>query len=350
MKKFTICFALCLIFLTGCTNDNSALSQLAGSKKNEPLLIGQITETPEVSDLPIVQPTEASAYRTYKLMQEETEYTVRVFKESGTNYSIKLFDSESKPLQSIALTNVEFESIYFQDVNWDEYMDMAVIVDRDLNPKHELYTWDTSNKNFDKVTYEGFESLSDFAVRSGYLQHYIREEETYGFITQQLTWNGNALVLDTAYSPEPWYGESAEIFDASPLQLQHEQDGTEYFMEIMQDTHSNFMLYIYDPSYNKSQEIRLRTFPSYDFINFQDLNLDGYTDIVITNSGTPKETQDLFLFDPVDKKFNLVIQKGIDAISYFEVHDGYLMNWQKSDGSSCGREKLIWDGNMLIKE
>ncbi|MCL2884537.1 MAG: hypothetical protein FWF49_03535 [Oscillospiraceae bacterium] len=84
-------------------------------------------------------------------------------------------------------------------------------------------------------------------------------------------------------------------------------------------------------------------------IDFEDVNSDGYTDMVVNTGGTMNETHDLYIWDNSSKMLTKAIYDGFDMLSYFEVHDGYLMNWVKASANGGVIQKLVWNGNTLTK-
>lgn len=94
----------------------------------------------------------------------------------------------------------------------------------------------------------------------------------------------------------------------------------------------------------------LSTYGEFDeVIKILDVNMDGYADIqFLKQSGTMNNSYVLYVWDNSAKNFVKVKCKEI--LSYFEVHNGYLINWQKESGNSGGIQKLVWKNmNTLIK-
>jgi len=85
-------------------------------------------------------------------------------------------------------------------------------------------------------------------------------------------------------------------------------------------------------------------------IEFQDVNLDGFTDIVLGTGGTLNEAKDLFIWYASSRNFTKVVFKGFDILSYFEVYDGYIENWVKGSAYAGIIQKLVWNANLLILE
>ncbi|MDF2858682.1 MAG: hypothetical protein K0Q87_4533, partial [Neobacillus sp.] len=85
-------------------------------------------------------------------------------------------------------------------------------------------------------------------------------------------------------------------------------------------------------------------------IKFLDVNMDGYADIqFLEDEGAMNNSYALYVWDDSEKNFVKV--KCDEILSYFEVYDGYLKNWQKGSANSGVIQKLVWKNkNTLIKE
>ncbi|WP_179239284.1 hypothetical protein [Sedimentibacter hydroxybenzoicus] len=66
--------------------------------------------------------------------------------------------------------------------------------------------------------------------------------------------------------------------------------------------------------------------------------------------GTLNGTHELYIWDVSSLNILKVIFEGFDMLSYFEVHESYIMNWVKDTPLSGVIQKLIWNGNTLIME
>ncbi len=94
------------------------------------------------------------------------------------------------------LANFGAGSVSFLDVNNDGHIDIDVSTGGTMNMTHNLYlgNWDTGT--FELVEFEGFDMLSFYEVKDGYIENYVRESASGG-INQILVWNGNKLVLES---------------------------------------------------------------------------------------------------------------------------------------------------------
>ena len=110
-----------------------------------------------------------------------------------------LYSKESMLLQTIFFDDY-FHGIDFLDVNFDDFDDIIINTGGTLNESHELYTWDISSQRLAKVTFCGFETLSNYEVHDGYLINWVKESASTG-VMQKLIWDKNMLVL---LSSEPY--------------------------------------------------------------------------------------------------------------------------------------------------
>lgn len=134
--------------------------------------------------------------------------------------------------------------------------------------------------------------------------------------------------------------------------LEHRKEGTSYSAYVLRDENTdseNYIIQILDSRGNEIQTIHPVT-PIFPELLIEDVNLDGYMDIVANTGGTMNEMHDLHLWDSSSGQMVQAAFEGFDVLSYFEVYDGYLMNWVKSGASSGIVQKLVWDGNALVKE
>lgn len=131
--------------------------------------------------------------------------------------------------------------------------------------------------------------------------------------------------------------------------FKHEKNGDTYTVNIEKDSSGCYTMHLYNNELNSLQSIPVEA-AVLSIRGFGDINLDGYTDIVVYTGGTLNEMQKLFLFDPATQIFIPVLFEGIDDLSYFEVYDGYMMNWAKDSVDTVYVQKLIWKDNKLLLE
>lgn len=130
--------------------------------------------------------------------------------------------------------------------------------------------------------------------------------------------------------------------------IHHEKDDTIYTVTPTKDTDSNYTMQLFDEESNLLQHFSLGRIP--EGIDVLDVNLDGYTDIVANTGGTVNETHELYTWDVSSQNYIKVIFEGFNMLSFFEVYDGYIENFMRgSSPEDSVKEKLIWEGNTLIK-
>lgn len=130
--------------------------------------------------------------------------------------------------------------------------------------------------------------------------------------------------------------------------VNHTKNNSTYKVAIIENADSGYTISVYDSESNQLQSIPMDIFIG---IDFQDLNLDGYTDIVINTGGTWNETHDLYVWDSSSNNYVKVSYVGFEMLSFFEVYEGYIKNFIRGDSPEDSiMEKLIWDGNTLVKD
>lgn len=144
--------------------------------------------------------------------------------------------------------------------------------------------------------------------------------------------------------------------------LCHEKDDTTYDVVITWDIiypfdddctykyKDNFIMQLYDNNSHQLQAINLEC-NTFTGIELVDVNSDGYTDAVVGIGGTWNETHELYIWDHSIQGFVKVIFEGFNMLAYFEVYDGYIMNFIRgSSPEDSVMEKLVWNGITLVKE
>lgn len=131
--------------------------------------------------------------------------------------------------------------------------------------------------------------------------------------------------------------------------VKHEKDGTAYTVAVTEDSDSHRSILLYDLKSNLLQTIPVEN-DILAGIELQDVNLDGYTDIVANTGGTLNEGHELYVWDASSQNFTKIVFEGFDLLSYFEVYEGYIKNWAKETADSGFVQTLIWEGNTLIMD
>lgn len=84
---------------------------------------------------------------------------------------------------------------------------------------------------------------------------------------------------------------------------------------------------------------------------FADVNLDGFSDIVMEIGGTLNEAKRLCTYDPSIDGFALVeYDENLEFLAEFEVCEGYLKTWAKVSAGEVFYRELVWQGNTLVLE
>ena len=129
--------------------------------------------------------------------------------------------------------------------------------------------------------------------------------------------------------------------------IHHQKDDTTYIVRVMRDPSYNFTAHLYGGESNQLPTVHLGWCP--EGIDFEDVNMDGYMDIVANTGGTINETHDLYIWDAASHSFTKVIYEGFDMLSFFEIHEGYIINFIRGDSPDYSiSEKLIWQENKLV--
>ncbi|GLC81707.1 hypothetical protein [Lacrimispora brassicae] len=127
-------------------------------------------------------------------------------------------------------------------------------------------------------------------------------------------------------------------------------DGIIYTVTISKDTNYNFTLTLLDSESKELQSLALES-QIIVGIKFMDVNLDGYTDIVLNTGGTWNETHELYIWNFSSQNYTKVIFQEFDMLADFQVCEGYIENFIRGDGPDDSFiEKLVWHGNVLTKE
>ena len=128
-------------------------------------------------------------------------------------------------------------------------------------------------------------------------------------------------------------------------------NNSSYKIIVLYDKEHGYTLQIIDEKTTLLQVIELGWDPVITRTEFEDVNLDGYTDIVLNTGGTINETHDLYIWHPVSNNFVKVIYEEFDMLAWFTVHEDYIENFIRGDSPEESiKEKLIWKGNTLIKK
>ena len=127
------------------------------------------------------------------------------------------------------------------------------------------------------------------------------------------------------------------------------EDGSFYQIDFVNDGQSNYTMKLFEENGTELQLLALEG--CFGRLELDDVNTDGYTDIVVNTGGTFNEIHDLYIWDPETDRFVKVIYEGFEDLVWFSVYDGYIDNFTRGDTpEDSSKEKLVWQGNILIKE
>jgi hypothetical protein len=130
----------------------------------------------------------------------------------------------------------------------------------------------------------------------------------------------------------------------------HDKVGFTHTISIVENSSTIYDAHVYDSESNLIQSFQIESIV-YPKVKLVDINLDGYTDIVVSTGGTLNETHQIFVWDTDETLAYIPIDfVGFDILSYYEINQGYLMNWVKDDANTVVVQKLTWNDNSLILE
>ena len=211
---------------------------------------------------------------------------------------IKLFDSDLKELQSISLRSDKLRSIEFMDINEDGYIDMILDIWGGEHEKYETFIWGTYSRNY--VYYS-----------SEYLVQPEKDGETYAI----------------SIMAEPYWVDSIKSY------------------------RSNYKFKLVDSEANELQFLSLDEYDVVGDITFEDVNFDGYSDIVLYIGGTVNEAHALYIWNPSKRNFTKVIYEGFEMLAWYEIREGHIENFVRGGTpDESTKEILVWDGDVLRKE
>ncbi len=115
----------------------------------------------------------------------------------------------------------------------------------------------------------------------------------------------------------------------------HDKDNFSYKIDTIYDEKYNCTVKLFNENNIELQIIELGWCSGE--IELFDVNIDGYTDIVVNTGGTVNETHDLYIWDSETENFIKVIYEGFDMLAWFTPHQGYIENYIRGDSPENGR-------------
>lgn len=282
------------------------------------------------------------SYHIVSYIQSDNSATFKCEIDKGIGWSKTHMTITIREMEKRDFLNVESATLYLRD-NFPDYEQIVIYNniadDSGITSLYRVTKGDLTNYI---VFYSDVCYLieSDYNVLSTHLFK-NRHKENYVEYNQKIKC-ANSF---TAYVKKSIFYDS----NKAKYDILQGKDGTKYFIDINRDEKSPYNITIK----NEGGEnlLILSTYAS-DFneiIKFLDVNMDGYADIqFLKEAGTMNNSYDLYVWDGFTKSFIKV--KCDEMISYFKVHEGYLLNWGKNDAKSGVVQKLVWEGNTLIKE
>ncbi len=202
------------------------------------------------------------------------------------------------------------------------------------------------NKYYLLNSYESFQELDVLKLADNY------ETDEGGVITESSsqTLENNMGSVETLV----YFDISDEIPVVREVDYTYfDSDGNEKFTAIATqwgNPYEETTLKVYDADENEvllTNDLILTG--KYDVV-FEDMNFDGYVDIVTYNGGTMNVLNIIFLWNEETGVFEKALYEGFDMLSFYEIEDGYINNFIRGGTpEESYMEKLVWEGNKLIK-
>lgn len=141
------------------------------------------------------------------------------------------------------------------------------------------------------------------------------------------------------------YKDNKALYEVSTIEGKNIYKGE---LSIIREDTCKTTFCLYDSNGNQFQtlnwESRKENYPQ-----FIDINMDGMVDIQLIVDSAPSYDICLFyVWNVEDMCYQKVEYE--DTLAEIKVEDGYLLNWVKDGMDRYVIEKLIWEGNKLIKE
>lgn len=124
----------------------------------------------------------------------------------------------------------------------------------------------------------------------------------------------------------------------------YQPDGTVFVLDYKENIDSTSTITVHNENDIVKQVLEVEEFVHW--FSFRDIDLDGICDLDLKTSGTLNESHELFLYDSDEGQYIRVGHE--EVLAYFEVYDGYLLNWLKDSYDSGLMQKLVWDGTDLV--
>ena len=142
--------------------------------------------------------------------------------------------------------------------------------------------------------------------------------------------------------------ESSKSKDNNTYTINHEKNSSTYKVSVADGADAGSILCLYNIQTNELlQSVPIGQIPG--GVAFEDVNSDGYMDVVTNTGGTLNETHELYIWNVSSRGFIKVAFDKFEILSYFEVRGDYIENWVKDTASSGIIQKLVWSENTLVR-
>jgi len=169
------------------------------------------------------------------------------------------------------------------------------------------------------------------------------------FSTKKETGDDSDTSMNSGETAPSEYFEDDTLIPVNTYYLYHDLEDTTYVITILRDDNYIFSIQLADLKFDTLQFIHLDNM-IFGGIYFEDVNCDGYTDIVVNTGGTLNETHELYIWNTTFNNFSKVFFDGFDMLAEYEVNYGYIKNWVKESASEGVVQKLVWNGSILTME
>ena len=158
-----------------------------------------------------------------KVVAEQDSYGIEIRKEDG---SVSQLIHAEPPEDGLPVPL----RIYVLDLNNDGYIDIVAHRGGTMNFVHDVFIWSKALQEFVQAIYVGFEGLSFFTVRDGYI---LNELRSHGYVIRQtLIWSDNYELVMTDEYRHYFVVDSGEII---PEQTYEQLLARQLFAEVLQD-------------------------------------------------------------------------------------------------------------------
>ena len=258
------------------------------------------------------------------------------------NATITIREIEKQPMETIQDMILDFNETYPIYDN--------VVICHDINDDSGItYYYDVMIDDFyyytvfyDDIAYliESNINLYSNFLENTYKGEYVSIRHDYAILNNEI-FSGD---FSAAYIKEEriYYENKAKTI------ITQNKNSKKYFIEIFKENHQ-YSIYVKNEADETLISSTVNGAGFYELVEVADINMDGYVDIqLLEHSGTRNNAYGLYIYNENSEDFEKVAYDG--WYSDIEGRDGYVLNQQSGSSISGTVEKLIWEGNTLIKE